>query len=181
MSFTQAPSHIRVSGTRSLASGTPPRFHAHILILLTNFSPSGGFSHPLFLLLPRSLTNPMKADSRTKIRLQRLDFRSRRRRHSPNNCHKHQRSVWSLPLTAAGGKEVNTVLKVHFGFLHFPPRVSVVTNVSPIMKAAAVVLTGSGSSPATTDSSLTGTNLGQAHADCQMCANQLKRRHQPSR
>lgn len=81
LSFTQASSHIRVSGTCSLASGAPSCFRAHILDLLTNFSPSGGFSHPLFLFFPRSLTNPMKADSRIKIRrtskrrLQRLDFR----------------------------------------------------------------------------------------------------------
>lgn len=73
--------------TRSLTSGAPSHFLAHILILLTNFSPSGGSSTPpRFLLFLRLLTNPTQADSGTKIQrawkrqLERLHFRSRRRR-----------------------------------------------------------------------------------------------------
>lgn len=44
--FTQL--RIRVSGTHSLTSGAPSHFLTHILILLTNFSPSGVFSIPNF-------------------------------------------------------------------------------------------------------------------------------------
>lgn len=75
---------IGVSGTRSLTSGAPSRSLAHVLILLTNFRPSGSFTPP-FLLFLHSLTNPAQPDSRTKIggapkrQLERLDFRSRRR------------------------------------------------------------------------------------------------------
>lgn len=90
--FTASLAHLHTApdwwiwDTRSLTSGAPSHFLAHILILLTNFSPSGVFSTPQFLLFLHSLSNPTQAYSGTKIRraskrqLERLHFRSRRRR-----------------------------------------------------------------------------------------------------
>lgn len=43
---SQLTPQIAGSGAHGLTSAAPSPFRAHISILLTNFSPSGGFSHP---------------------------------------------------------------------------------------------------------------------------------------